>query len=654
MTMLKQIIKWGSRCVVCCALALQGCALNNTAVDQPVEASREQITEADTLIPKGALSTNDLNKSFPITYGDQLSDLEKDRTRGEAVALKPIVWLYASPNSKKYHEKTGLNFQVNLRVWELFLSKYHIPFKIVSNLEKIETSETGVLVLPSQVALSNREKQAILNFRALGGSVLSTWLTGVLDENNRWLGFSFMENGLNAKVLGDTQADEEENFLMAYGDSPVLHSLMAGQRIWLERRKGLYPIRLQGQRAAAQIMDWSRSSAGNKVNTLMIFGEHRQASGVLSRAISLGYSEHLWLSADPAAMEAIAHNALTWLARQPIARVASWPHPYTSAASIVVDAPEVVDDLDVNFGELVTQMGGKATFYVPSINAVKSAPALRKLQSAGHDIAYMSDRFEGFKGQTTAQQAVRLEAMKKDFDLAKLSTKPILGFNAPMGSQDQTTQNWLNQSGFSYFVGSMSETESRVPVLIPRKPEAAGTSKPMVMLPRTQNGPEDLMNDGNPDEGLQKYLSEFESAFAMGGLMLIRFPNQTLLTDDQLATVFEQIKKNSSKLWLASNHAIAQWWLDRSRVRVTVERVNNSLLLVATVEGTSPMSLAPSVTVNLPYANDILTLIPIEQPNISPSIVALDPWRAAISLGNLKPGTHRWHMHFQRTPLIFK
>jgi hypothetical protein len=395
-------------------------------------------------------------------------------------------------------------------------------------------------------------------------------------------------------------------------------------------------------------MNWSRNSAGKKVNSVLVFGEHRQASGVLSRSVSVGYSEHLWLSADPKAMEAVAHNALTWLARQPSARLANWPHPYTSALSVTVDAPEVVDDLDVNFADLVSQTGGKATFFIPSINAVKSAPALKKLQANGHGVGYMADRFEGFKGQTGSKQVERFETMQKEFNLANLSTGPTIGFSAPMGSQDNVTQDLLNQSGFTYYVASMSETEGRVPVLIPRKQGVISTTRPLVMLPRTQNGPEDLMDDGDPEEGLQQYLAEFESALAMGGLLLVRFPNQTLLTEDQLDTIFGQIKKNSQHLWMASNGSVAHWWLDRSRVKVALEMVNGSLSLIVTVEGTSPLSVPPSVTVNLPYANDTLKLIPINQPGLSLSASAIDPWRVAISLGQLSPGTHRWKMNFER------
>lgn len=644
--------RWVARILLCCTMVVQGCATekapNASTVVETKGSTANQILKEETFIPKGAFSNSALKKGLPITYGIELSDSDKASTIGSTSALTPMVLLYTSPTSKKYYEGTGLNFQVNVRVWELFLNKYKIPFKIINTPDKLEASEPSVLILPSLVALSEREKQAIVRLRLRGGSVLSTWLTGVRDERGAWQGFSFMKTGLGVDVLGDTEAEEEENFMMAYGDTPVLHSLEAGQRVWLQRLNGVYPLRLQGQQSAAQIMNWSRSSAGEKVNTILAFGEQRQTSGLLSRSISVGYSEHLWLSADPKAMEAVAHNALTWLARQPNARLSNWPHPYSGALSIAVDAPEVVDDLDIQFADMVSQIGSKATFYIPTINAAKSAPALRKLQSNGHSVGFMSDRFEGFKGQSETKQASRLDAMLKEFSLANLSTGPTLGFNPPMGSQDNVTRDWINQSGFTYYVTFMSETEGRLPVLIPRKQGVTSTSLPLVMLPRTQNGPEDLMDEGDPEEGLQKYMAEFDSSLAMGGLLLIRFPNQTLLTEDQLDAIFGQFKRNDRRLWSASNGTVSHWWLDRNRVKVDMSLIKGSLSLVVTVDGLSPLSFTPSVTVNLPYANDTLKLVALDNATAL-SVTPLDPWRVAVALDQLGPGTHRWHMHFERS-----
>lgn len=641
---------WGW--MLCCMLVLQGCAAGGISktesTGQAQDGGAAKTLNEDTFIPKGVFSVPGKKGHPPVVYDNLLNDAEKANTMGRAAALNPTVWLYTSPSFKKFSEGTELDSGVNTKVWETFLRKYQISFKTINSPENLETITPGILVLPSLVVLSEREKQAIVKFRGQGGSVLSTWLTGVRDERGEWLGFSFMKTGLNVDVVGDTQAEEEANFMMAYGDSPVLHSLLAGQRTWIERLKGVYPLRLQGQQAAAQIMDWSRLSIGEKLNTMIAFGEHRQPTGVLSRAVVLGYPERLWRSADPKAMEAVAHNALTWLARQPNARLAAWPHPYSGALSIAVDAPDVVDDLDLLFVERVEKLGGKVTFYPLSVNAVKSAPTLKKLQAQGHEVGYMADRYEGFEGQPSDKQAARIQLMQQEFRQAGLSTGASLGINVPLQSQDKTTQSLLNQQGFTYYVAFMDETDGRLPVLIPRATGANSTTEPLVMLPRTQSGPEDLMAEGDPEEGLKKYLAEFESALPMGGLQLVRFPNQTLLTDEQLDAIFGQMTRHTKRLWVASNGAVARWWLERNRVSVQMDMANGALRLTVNVSGTSPLVMPPSVTVNLPYANDTLKLVPLGPQSANVTMVPLDPWRAAVSLGQLPPGTHRWQMQFDR------
>lgn len=129
--------------------------------------------------------------------------------RGAVRSVPPLpmkrlvsVTLYASPTTRNYFVKGGLDAQAGIAAWQVFLRKYRFPHQMVSSPEKLERLEPGVLLLPSLVALSEREKRAIVDFRNRGGRVLSSWLTGVRDENGRWSGFDFMENVLDVKVLG--------------------------------------------------------------------------------------------------------------------------------------------------------------------------------------------------------------------------------------------------------------------------------------------------------------------------------------------------------------------------------------------------------------------------------------------------------------------
>ncbi len=567
---------------------------------------------------------------------------------GRAVALAPMVLLYLSPSTKAYQDSGKAGFTTYPSIWQTFLRKYRIPFQNIASVEQLEASTPGVLLLPSLVALSQREKQAIQKFRASGGSVLSTWLTGVRDESGGWQGFGFMQNVLNVEVVGDTEPTEEISTLMPYGDSPITYSLLAGQRLWMERVKGMYPLRLSGRAASAQIMDWGRTSVMGKSGAIITFDEQRQSTGVLSRSVTLGYTERLWLSTEPKVLEAIAYQAMTWLLRQSAVHVAAWPFPYTAALSVLVSASDVLDSADLKFADVVEKAGMRASYYVLSNNLKKSMDALKKLQAKGHEIGYMGDQFGGFRGLPEATQSKRLTAALQEMKEAGVSPGPDYGFHAPMEAQDKTTELLLNQLGFSHQIGFLETSDIRVPMLIPRAAGAANPAKPMVILPRTISSPEDLMAE-EPEEGFKQFLAEFELSKAMGSLALVRFPNQSVLTEVEVGNIFKRFKESSADVWIATNGEVARWWRERDRISAEIDTSSAVLRLSVTVSGTERLSSNAAVMVNLPYAQDTLRLIPDGDNRNTVKIQRIDPWRALVSLDKLPPGKYRWMMQFERS-----
>lgn len=571
-----------------------------------------------------------------------------------AAALPPVAWvptvlLYASPTTESYLASGGLDAKANLRVWEVFLKKYKIPYQLVTAVDRLEAEQSGVLLLPTSVALTQREKQAVVNFRAKGGNVLASWLVGVRSENGTWLGFNFMENALDAKVMGNTQAEEEDNFMMPYGDNPVTHHLPAGMRIWLEPVKETYPLRLLGRYPAAQIMDWSRTFVPDKAANVIVFDERVQASGRPSRSVVLGYPERLWLSSDPRLLEAIAHNALLWLLRQPDVYIAAWPQSYTSALVLAVDASDVFSDTDVSLGKSLKDKGIPATYYAMSEIAQKSAPLIKQIQAQGHEFAYLGDRFIGFKDQPVTTQVNRLNNMRNEMRTAGVAMAPDAGFHAPMESYDKTTEKLLRENGFGHYVSFMDGTDARLPFLAPANGGTANASaRPTVVLPRTQNGPEDAMETGEPEEGLKLFMGELELAQKMGGLSIIRLSQQGFLTKEQLAQITDHLKAQQKTMWMATAGQVADWWRERERVSIKLEPNPIAPLLTVTVNGATPLAQAVSVHVNLPVSGGVLRLVPNGHAVNSIKTAALDAWRTAVQLKDLAPGTYRWHLYFDR------
>ena len=567
-----------------------------------------------------------------------------------SVSLEPQVVVYASPATKAYFSKAGMDGSVNAQVWSVFLRKYQIPFQVIGVVEKLETTSANVLVLPSSVALSEREKQAVVSFRAKGGSVLASWLTGVRNESGAEIGYGFMEKTLDVKVMGTTEADVKDNFMLPHGDSPVTHFLPAGSRVWLDRVKGLYPLRLQGRHPAADIMDWSRAPVLGKESATIVFDERARTSGRASRSVVLGYPEQLWLSADPKQLEAIAYNAVMWLLRQPAIYKAAWPHPFGSAMVMAIDIADVVTDADLSNAKLLEDAGIHATYYVLSENVVKSANRLRRLKSAGHEIAYLGDSFNDFREQAPELQAKRLDGMRQTFATAELDLPSDVGFHAPMDSYDKNTQNLLKQRTFGHFLASMDVSEARLPFLAVREASSdpAQPVKDMVILPRTQNGPEESVDNCAPEIGIKAFLNELNLAEKMAGLSVVALPSKNELTESQTAEIFKDLSTRREKMWMATSARVADWWRERERVSVQLESGESAPVLTVTIAVGPPLLQATAAFLNLPDSGSAVRLVARGNHEKSPQIATVDAWRAAVVLKGWKPGQYKWDVYFDQ------
>ncbi len=559
----------------------------------------------------------------------------------------PRVLVYASPTTHRYFAAFGIDYQQNISSWEDFLRRGDFQYEVGSNAEAITKSACDVVVLPSAISLTAAEREAVAAFRAEGGSVLSSWLTGVRGERGEWQGFGFMETTLDTQVLGNTEADVDDVYLIPSGGSPVSHLAPAGMRIWTERVQDWFPLRLGGAHSAADVMDWGRTVTSNKASSVMTFNERTEASGQRSRVIVLGFPERLWLSADHSVLEPIVHDALRWLTRGPDVYTAAWPWPYRSALVLAVDSADTMGTTDLRYARLAEELGGHASYFVLTEQAATAAPLLRTLQAGGHEVASLGDRFVAFKDQSAGTQRRRLDAMVAEMKGAGLDLGSQPGFRAPMESGDAVTQRLLQERGFGYQIVGPGASEARLPFIV----EAAGTAKSMVVLPRTQNGPDDAVSEGDPVVGLKNFLAEFDRAEAMGGLNVIRIPNTNFVTDLQWGEIASHIKAVKKGIWTATAAQVAQWWQERDRVSVSLDDGVSPALLTVVISGQGVLREPVMVLANLPQPGAILRVVPDSDgaPVPLPKLLPFDAWRSALILDGLAPGTYHWFIDFENS-----
>lgn len=563
-----------------------------------------------------------------------------------ARAWQPAVHLYVSPATLAYFSTGNLDYRDHHRVWESVLRRYKMPFKLMHSVDQLEALTSGVLVLPSSVVLSHREKQAVLSFRQKGGSVLATWLAGVRSESGAWQGFDFMEQALDVKVVGTTLADNESNYLIPKGDSPVSLSLPAGQRIWTERAKEWYPLRLTGANAAAYVLDWSRKY-DQGISASLVFDERRQANGVSSRSVVLGYPERLWASGDRKRLDVLAHDALAWLLRRPSAHVAAWPYPFSSAFVMAVDATDMIGDADLALAKLYEDIGGRATYYSVGELAAASAYLLKSLQDRGHEMGYLGDTFSVFKGQSFAKQAKRFDTMRKDFKDSGLTLALDAGFHPPIDSYDQATETLLADQQFGHYIGFLGATEARLPYFANAAASTPQAAKRTVVLPKTQIGPDEVLKGADLEQAVAAFLCDVDLTSIMSGLSVGRVVNPSPLTTKQWTEIMQFLRERRDRMWLATSGQIANWWRERDRVQVSLVSEATETLLTVTVQDGEPLGQNVAVLINLPEAEILVHAQSINGTHHSLKIERFDTWRSAAVLAGLPPGKHTWRVHFE-------
>lgn len=558
-------------------------------------------------------------------------------------ASKPTVLLYVSKTNKDYLGTLGIDASEAVQAWEFLLRKHAVPYTLINSVRDLDTATPTVLVLPSTVALSDQEKQSVVVFQRKGGAILSTWLTGVRDEYGDWRGFGFMENTLGAKVVGTTEEEDDDTYLVPHGDNPVSHSTPAGLRIWMARTAGWHPLRLVGKHSAADFMDWSRTLATGRHSSTIVFDERTHITGNKSRMVVLGFPEQLWASVDALALDPLILDALTWALRQPSAYVAAWPNPYSSAFALAIDAADTMTEADMRYGKLTGDLGGRATYFVLTEQAAQASVLLNKIRMEGHEIGYLGDRFEEFKGQSTGAQSKRIDTMLREMKNAGVEIAEPAGFHPPMESYDKTTEKIVRDRKFGYMIAGLDATESRLPLLI----ESDGKA-PLILLPRTQSDPEDLLSQGDPAAGFRLFFSELNLADKMAGLSITRLSNRSSLTDSQFAEFSQHLKSRRDHIWMASGGQLAKWWLERANISATLDITTTPPLLSVNIHGNSPLQNAANIWVNLPESGLSLRLTPTKSPQHSPKITPIDVWRSAVVLTGFPPGEYHWHVHFDR------
>lgn len=552
----------------------------------------------------------------------------------------PIV-LYESAGTKAHFLGIGGNYETLLNPWRNYFSERNRSYKVLKSAEELAKLKTGVLVLPSALALSDAERNAILSFRDKGGSVLATWATGTRNERGEWVGWQLLER-LGATSVSEMPNELETRQLVLTGESPLNHSQPAGQRLWMGKTSEAL-LRLKGESAVGRFMNWARVlDDSKKTEGAVVYSESKDTA---SRAVVFAFAESAWES-RPFAAHILIDDTLKWLRHEAVAVRASWPDGKRAAQVIEMDTEEGFEN-SLNFAALMQASSYPATFYVLT-SAAKAAPQALSTLSKNFEIAYHGDVHESFKDVAPAQQQKRMMTMLNDMAALLPKNQGRSGFRAPTEGYDANTELNLHRLGIRHHAADPQRSEGRLP-LFAKLPEVS-PDEDLVVLPRTQRDDINLALHNMTVEQTTKALSDdFDEAVGTGALGWLSVHSQNFQATGTLAKAFpdylSHVKKNDTKVWVASAGQVAQWWRQREKFKLDSSYNGKRLDFNVTVKGEAPVAGA-SVIIMLPQKGMLPHVLGTKVGMEMPSVTLLDEYRALLVFKTLNPGNYGYQTSF--------
>lgn len=552
------------------------------------------------------------------------------------------IALYTSPNTIRYFADIGGNYQRLTDPWRGYFKDRKLEVSEIGTPEALRDFGGGILILPSAVALSDEEKNTILQFQSQGGSVLATWASGTRNQRNEWMGWDFLGK-LGAKSWGEMAADSEAHYLVLDGESPLSHTHAAGMRIWMGKTAE-HPLLLSGERLAGRVMDWARIPVIEQAGQGAIVYSNGASNG--GRCAVYSFAESSWES-QPQPLYTLVDDTLAWLAHHPAIVRSAWPKGKRAAEIVEMDTEEGFPNA-LRFASMMSSVGYKGSFFILT-SVAKLYPDVLHTLAKDFDLGYHGDIHISFKDQPEAQQAQRIDTMIADMKTLLPEHAPLTGFRAPTEGYDKTTSKLLQARGIRYHVADPNSTEARLPFF--DKIEGVDNADTIVVLPRTQRDDINLANQGlSVEQTAQALIEDLRYTMDMGALGLLSVHSQNYGDSANLTqampTFLSELKKHRQRLWLASSVQVAQWWRERDRLKVSSDVLGKRMEFDVTIQGDQPFDGA-SLTLMLPQKGVTANIQGTKTGMPDAKVVPIDEYRVSVQFDTLQPGNYAYQVTFE-------
>src|SRR3972149_4063456 len=304
-----------------------------------------------------------------------------------------------------------------------------------------------VLLLPSALALSEKELEAIRAFVKEGGGLFISWASGTRAPDGSWRGWQFINELASVEVTPALTLESGQSlFTMLRSDSPLASGIEPGQRLTIIPRSQPLVAGASGYDA-----HWARPVLSQQegkpklIGARPIFLEARGGYGAAIAHRTSGRGRVVWVGfgldslsesfEDTRFFQQFLLNSFTWLAQRPVAAVKAWPADHQAAAVFSLDVEQDFPNA-LAAQQIFKEKGLQGSFFLVSELAKRHPDIVSRLAGVG-EIGVHGDIHKPFADEAYELQLKRLSTAKKE--LEKLSGQPVIGFRAPeLGMDDNT------------------------------------------------------------------------------------------------------------------------------------------------------------------------------------------------------------------------
>jgi peptidoglycan/xylan/chitin deacetylase (PgdA/CDA1 family) len=468
--------------------------------------------------------------------------------------------------------------------WESILTGVGADVSLVSGAAGVEALPTGdVLAIPAAVCLEEGEREAIRRRVEDGGHLLVTWALGARDENCDWVGYDYLRDLAGAETAGTLEGEPPTYLVVPHG-SVVAAGLPPGSRLelrtepWITLRAGVSNVFWS---------DWA-------LNPLSA-PEGGVGGGAIARTTLSGtriawFGYRLDVAAGPRdqrLLDRLAQNAALWAAGHVLAEVDPWPAGYRAAMAVTQDAEHSFKN-GRRLAEGLSELDVPLTFFVVT-QLARAHPELAEVLAAAGELGSHSVDHRQIGGRVWGAQLAGISRARAD--MATWSGELPLGFRPPRELFDSLTLEAWRRSGGLYLAAS-NGARSAAPEIFDVR------SGRVVVLPRVVDDDYTIIvtrGQTRPDSLYGAFVAGLEKMRTLGGLSLVTTHSQLIDSKRRVEAVASAARaaQDAGDVWLARTSEIAEWWLARSELQLTLrERDDRSAILRVRNNGTSAVESA--------------------------------------------------------------